>query len=258
MEFINKVVLITGASSGIGFRLAEELSKENCRLILLARRKNILDKLADLSNTSSGKITTIECDVSKKEDVEKAFEKISKIYNHIDIAILNSGVSYRSSVDEFDSQKAEETFGVNVMGMIYFIEKLLPNFMEQKKGMIVGISSLSDVRGFPKSGFYCASKAAASALLESLRVELQPHNVKVLTVKPGFVKTPMTAKNEFKMPFLMNDVKAAKIILNGIKKEKKIIEFPLPTAWGSKFVKFLPNFIFDFAALKQKEMYDKK
>jgi short-subunit dehydrogenase len=116
--------------------------------------------------------------------------------------------------------------------------------------MIVGVSSLAESRGFPKSGFYNASKAAATLLLESLRVELKPHNVKVLIVKPGFVRTPMTDKNEFHMPFLMDVDKAAKIIIDGIKKEKRIIQFPLATVIGSKIVKIMPDWLFDFLMSK--------
>ena len=104
---------------------------------------------------------------------------------------------------------------------------------------------------FRKSGFYNASKAAATILLESLRIELKPFNVKVITVKPGFVRTPMTDKNEFHMPFMMNVDKAAKIILEGIKKEKLVIEFPLPIVLATKLMNILPNFLFDRLAGKK-------
>ncbi len=110
--------------------------------------------------------------------------------------------------------------------------------------------------GSRKSGLYCASKAAASSFLESLRVELSMHNVKVITVKPGYVKSPMTDKNEFPMPFLMEADKAAKIILRGIKKEKKIIQFPFPIVWGAKFVKLLPNSLFDYFTLQHLKKYN--
>ncbi len=94
--------------------------------------------------------------------------------------------------------------------------------------------------------FYCASKAAASIYLEGLRVELKKYGIKVITVKPGFVKTPMTDVNEFKMPFLMPADKAAKIILKGIKKEKRIIQFPFPTVIASKLIGLMPNFLYDY------------
>jgi short-subunit dehydrogenase len=117
--------------------------------------------------------------------------------------------------------------------------------------MIVGVSSLADSRGWQGSGFYCASKAAVSILLENLRAELKPFNVKVITVKPGFVDTPMTEKNKFPMPFLMSAKKAAKIIIDGIKKEKRIIQFPLPTALSAKVMRIVPDFLFEYISRKK-------
>lgn len=240
-----KKILITGASSGIGYHLARQLSSGGNTLFLLARRKDILDELAlSLKNTSS-KIFTYKCDVSVKDEVSSAFREIKKEAGEIDIAVLNSGLSYRVPVKKYNSVIGEEIFKVNVFGLIYFIEELLPGFLNKKEGTIIGISSLADARGFPQSGFYSGSKAAATAMLESLRIELKKYNIKVVTVKPGFVRTPMTDKNEFKMPLLMNPEKAAKIIVKGIEKEKSIIQFPLPTVIGAKIFKIMPRFLFD-------------
>ncbi len=253
MELKNKSILITGASSGIGYELAKYLAKGKNRLFLLARRKNVLDELAEKLKNSGSNIFTFKCDVSKKEEVKQAFEIIKNKTDKIDIAILNSGTSCRMEAVNFNSDLGKNIFDVNVMGMIYCIEELLPDFLKNKSGMIVGVSSLADSRGFPRSAFYTASKAAASKMLESLRVELSPLNIKILTVKPGFVKTSMTDKNEFYMPFLMDVKKAAKKIIKGIKKEKKIIQFPFPIVLGSKIIKIIPNFLFDRFALLQAE-----
>jgi len=251
MNFKNKVVVLTGASSGIGYHLAKLLPKENCSLALIARRKNILDQLVNELNTPNLHIKAYQCDVVKQAEVQNTFNEIKNDFGKIDIAILNAGVSSRKDITNFSSETAEKIFNVNTLSIVYCVEQILPEFLERKDGMIVGVSSLAEARGFPRSGFYNASKSAASLLFESLRVELKSFNVKVLTVKPGFVKTPMTDKNEFYMPFLMDVEKAAKIILNGIKKEKKIIQFPLPTVIGSKVLKFMPNFLFDFLMSKQ-------
>ena len=250
MHLNNKTILITGASSGIGYELAQQLAAENCNLILLARRKEILDELASKLKSASNSILTYKCDVSKKQDVEFVFNEIRTRNIQIDIAILNSGIGHNITVDDFNSKLADETFGVNVLGIVYCIEELLKDFLPRKNGIIVGVSSIADIRGFPRSGIYAASKAAASTLLESFRVELIPHNIKVITVRPGWVTTPMIKKNDFKMPFLMNADRAAHKIIGGIKKEKKIIEFPLGTVLGGKFIKILPNFIFDYLAAK--------
>jgi short-subunit dehydrogenase len=247
----NKNILITGASSGIGYELAKQLADEGRNLILLARRKAVLESLAQEIRSNNNTILTYKCDVRNKQEVQNVFSDIRKKVDHIDIAILNSGVGHKSPVENFNSDLADETFQVNVLGMIYCIEELLKDFIPRKRGTIVGVSSIADVRGFPTNGFYCASKAAASTLLESIRIELNHHNIKVITVRPGFVSTPMVSKNKFKMPFLMDAAKAARIIIAGIKKEKKIIQFPLGTVLGGKLIKVLPNFIFDFMFSKQ-------
>ncbi|MEJ5351877.1 MAG: SDR family NAD(P)-dependent oxidoreductase [Melioribacteraceae bacterium] len=248
MEFTGKTILLTGASSGIGKALTEKLSKENCKLILCARRLDLLEKLRD-EQKHSADIFPFKCDVSNKEEVKTTYEKIKKEIGEIDLAILNAGVGYRMNLENFNSEFAEETFGVNFFGLIYWIENLIPDFLKRKKGIIAGVSSLADNRGYSKSGFYCASKAAASIFLEGLRVELKPHGIKVITIKPGFVKTPMTDKNEFEMPFLMSAEKAADIILRGIKKEKRIIQFPLPTVISSRLIGCMPSGLYEFLML---------
>lgn len=248
MDLNKKTILITGASSGIGYELAKQFAEESCNLILLARRKEILDSLTQELKTNKNTILTYKCDVSKKDEVENVFNLIRRDIAHVDIAILNSGIGHSITVENFDSKLADETFGVNVLGMIYCIEELLKDFLPNKAGVIVGVSSIADVRGFPRSGIYAASKAAASTLLESFRVEFKPHNIKVIIVRPGWVRTPMIKKNDFKMPFLMDVDEAAQIIINGIKKEKKIIEFPIGTVIGGKIIKILPNIIFDYLA----------
>lgn len=240
------MVVLTGASTGIGRSLAKFLPKENCSLALLARRKHLLDELVKTEGLDNGIIKTFECNVGNREKVKAVFDDIKKYFGRIDIAILNAGTSYRASIKDYNSLSAKETFDVNVLGVINCVEQVLPDFIKRKDGMIVGVSSLSDARGFPRSGFYSASKSAVTFLLESLRIELKPYNVKVITVKPGFVKTPMTDKNEFYMPFLMEVDKAARIILNGIKKEKRIIQFPLPIVIGSRLLKVMPDRLFEW------------
>ncbi|MGD1007644.1 MAG: SDR family NAD(P)-dependent oxidoreductase [Ignavibacteriaceae bacterium] len=248
MKLNKKNIVLTGASSGIGFELAKKFATEKCNLALLNRRVNVIEKLAlELSNYDS-KIIAVKCDVTNKDEVIHAFAEVKRSFGNIDIAVLNSGVSSLITAEGFNSNAVKYMFDVNVIGMIYCVETLLPDFIKNRSGMIVGVSSLADGRGFPKSGVYCASKAAVSIFLESIRAELKNYNVKVLTVKPGFVRTPMTAKNNFAMPFLMDADRAASIILSGIKKEKRIIQFPFPTAIGAKLLKLLPNPIFEIIA----------
>jgi short-subunit dehydrogenase len=250
MIFKNSVILITGASSGIGYQLAKDFANEGAQLALLSRRTDLLEQLTEeLKNKT--KIKYYKCDVTIKNDVELAIAKVKSDFLKIDAAILNSGVGFRSSVLEYNSGSAEKTFNTNVLGSVYCIEQLLPDFISEKRGLIVGISSLGDGKGFPKSGFYSASKAAFTIILESLRIELKKYNVKVVTVKPGFIKTPMTDKNEFKMPYLMSVEESSKIIIEGLKKEKRIIEFPWQTTLGAKVLRMMPTKWFEAIASKE-------
>ncbi len=250
MNFKNSVILITGASSGIGYQLAKDLANEGAQLALLSRRKDLLDSLAD-ELRSKTKVISYKCDITIRGDVAYSLAKIKNDFGKIDITILNSGVGFRSSVLDYNSKDAETTFNTNVLGVIYCIEQLLPEFISEKRGVIVGVSSLGDGKGFPKSGFYSASKAALTILLESLRIELKKYNVKVITIKPGFIKTALTDKNEFDMPFLMSLEKASKFILNGLKKDKQIIEFPWQTTLGAKIIRMMPAKWFEILASKE-------
>jgi short-subunit dehydrogenase len=245
MEFKNKTILITGASSGIGFELCRQLAKEGCKIALLARRKEKLDELAKIINNSGSEALAVQCDVAKKEEIHQAFEKVKETFGMIDIAVLNSGVSAKNLIEEFDAEKAKELFDINVMGIVYCAEELLPDFIKRKEGVIVGVSSLAEGRGFPKNGFYSGSKAAVTKILESMRIDLKKYNVKVIIVKPGFVKTPMTDKNDFMMPFMLSVEKGTKIIVEGMRKDKKIIQFPLPTVIGAKLLRIIPDSLFD-------------
>jgi short-subunit dehydrogenase len=245
-----QTILITGASSGIGMQLAKLLANEKCNLGLLSRRIDLLNDFARYLKETGSNILTVKCDVKNKDEIYNAVEIVKNSFGDIDIAIFNSGISIRSQIENIKPEEANEIFNVNTLGLIHCCEAVTPDFIKNRKGIIVGVSSLADGRGFPKSGLYCASKAAVTIYLESLRNELKKYNVKVLTVKPGFVRTPMTAKNDFKMPFLMDAEKAAQIILKGIKNKKRIIQFPLPTVFGAKLLKLMPDFLFEIIAKK--------
>ncbi len=246
MDFHDKTILITGASAGIGKALAEKLSDTRCKIFFIARRKELLNVISESLSESNAELHPIGCDTSSKDEVCKVYSEIASISNGIDVAILNAGVSFRTSIEEFNSELAETTFSTNFFGAVYWIENLLPDYMRKRKGIIALVSSLADNRGYSGSGFYCASKGALSILGEGLRSELHNYGIKVITVKPGFVKTPMTDKNDFKMPFMIDAGKAADIIIKGIRKEKDIISFPMITSLSSKLIGCMPSLIYHF------------
>jgi len=242
----NKKIFLTGASSGIGYALAKKLVQDGNIVSVLARRIDRLHELSAELKGTPGIIYTYQCDITDTERLREVTSEIVNISGGIDIAILNSGIGRPEGVDKYSSEYADEIFGTNVIGMIKCIEVLLPVFTKQKYGIIAGVSSLADNRGYRGSGFYCASKAAATTLLESLRLEMSRYGVKVVTIKPGFVKSEMTARNKFKMPFIMDAEKAAGIIIRGLKKEKRIIQFPLPTVIGAKIIGLLPGRLYEY------------
>lgn len=252
MDLAGKSIILTGASGGIGYALAKKLAGFNCKIALLSRR---IDKLNEFESKYGYNtiILPLYCDVSKKESVHSAFDKVMEKFGGIDIAILNAGTGNRVDVENFSSAKGDQVISVNFSGNLYLLEKLIPHFIQKRSGIIAGVSSLADNRGFPRSGFYNASKAAFSLLLESLRIELHNYGIKVITVKPGFVKTAMTDKNEFYMPFLMDADKAAGIIVRGISKEKRVIRFPLLTVLGTKLIGIMPDTIFEYFTRKHLE-----
>ena len=244
MDFENKTILITGASTGIGRAIGEKLLNVKCNLILTARRSELItDWISEFENQKA-EILVLKNDVTDKNNVAKSYRKAVDRFEDIDIAILNSGIGKNITPETFSSQAAEDIINTNFLGNIYWIEQLLPDMMKRKEGIIAPVSSLADNRGYFGSGFYCASKSALSIFAEGLSIDLIKHGIKVVTIKPGFVKTPMTDENKFKMPFLMSSEKSADYIISGMKKGKNIIQFPLPTVLGSKLIGILPYWLY--------------
>lgn len=246
-----KTILITGASSGIGKALALKLSDENVNLILVARRLELLEEIKKELDVKKCNHLILQCDVSNKINVAEAYKEIKNKFEYVDLAILNAGVGHYMNVRNYNSEFAEKIYGANLFGMIYWIEQLLPDFLKRKNGTIAGVSSLADNRGYSGSSFYSSSKAAVTNYLEGLRLELYHYGINVVTIRPGFVETPMTSGNKFKMPFLMSAEKAAGIILEGIKKEKRVIQFPWQMVLLTNIVGILPGWFYQSLAKYQ-------
>ncbi len=240
-----KNVLIFGASRGIGKALALEYASLKSNLIIFSRNMYAIEGLSEDVTNLGCKAFYKKCDVSVQNDVKDAVDFALSKLKTIDLAIINAGVGNPEWMSTFKSEELKRIHEINVFGIAHSLEYLIPVMKAQGYGTIAGVTSLADIRGYPGSASYCSSKAAASVLLESARVELKKLNISVITIKPGFVKTDMTDKNEFFMPFLMETDKAARIIRRGIEKKKSIVQFPFFTVNLTRFVKFLPNFIYD-------------
>lgn len=248
-----KNILITGASQGIGRALAIKIAKvEKAKFGLIARNEKLSLELKIMIEDLGSIAEIIPCDVSDKVHFQNTifsfFEKLGKF----DIVVLNAGISRNKWIGEADySETFEEIYKVNVFSLAYALE-ILPKMMESK-GVIAIVSSLADVRGFLSSSAYCSSKAAVTMLSEAARVEFKRFGIDVLTIKPGFVRTNMTSKNRFPMPFLMNPEDAAEIIWNGILKRKRIISFPIGMVLLTKIIGVLPNWLFEYLSSFYKE-----
>lgn len=241
-----KNVVIFGVSQGIGKALAIEYSSLSCCILMLSKNEAQLNALCKELNTSNKNVWAQKCDITDYDEVLAGIKFAEEKLGKIDLVIINSGVGGPNWMNKFNSKQFKETFEVNTFGIARVLEAVLPVLRNQGYGTIAGVTSLADVRGYGGSSSYSASKAAASILLESARVELKKENIKVITIRPGFVKTAMTDKNEFKMPLLMQPDKAAKIIRKGIDAGRSIVQFPLPIVMSTRLIKILPNWLFDW------------
>lgn len=242
---MSKNVLITGGSEGIGKALAYEYAHKNYNIFLIARNYSKLEKIKlEIEKNYKVSCEIYKADVRIQDEVINSINYIKNIYNKIDIAILNAGISEPNWIDDFSIEKFETLYKTNLFGLVYYLKELTNWMNENEGGKIVGISSCADVRGFPGGGVYSSSKSALSTLLESFRVELSNSKIKIITIRPGFIKTPLTDKNKYKMPFLMQPELAAKKIMNAIRKNKRIYTFPKRMYFLSQIIKYTPFFIF--------------
>ena len=238
---MNKVVWITGASSGIGKSLALKFAKEGWNVAISARREKLLNEISE----SNDKIKAFTLDVTNKNDCEKVFENVLDKFKKIDLCIFATGTWDPIKNKDIDLNQIEDTFKVNFFGTLYSIKAVEKYFKDRGDGHISLISSIAGYRGLPASSGYGPSKAALNNLAESLYLDFKRFNVRVSLITPGFIKTPMTDKNQFKMPFIKSPEYAAEKIYKGLIHSKSFeIDFPKELTTIIKFFKFLPNKIY--------------
>ncbi len=232
--------IITGASSGIGAALARELTRCGWAVALLARRAELLrDLAAELPNS-----VAVACDVTDRDSVQRAVREAGGTF---DLAVANAGVGVPSHATKFNIADAEQMVRVNILGMMYLFDAVVPAMIERRGGHFAGVASIAGLRGLPTSSVYSATKAAMQSFLEASRVELAPYDVAVTIVNPGFIETPMTEKNKFKMPFLMKADEAARIIADGLERRARVVEFPRPMSLLMRMTRLIPDAIYDRA-----------
>jgi len=233
-----RVIWLTGASTGIGEALAREITTTGAQLIISARDAQKLEKL---SRELGQNCMAIPADISIKEQNIAAIETIIKRFGRLDTIILNAGINAYVERHDFNSSVFEKIIQTNFMGMVYGIEASLPYLKQAKHPHIVGMSSTAAYRGLPRAEAYGASKAAIKNMLEALRLNLLPLDISVSVICPGFVKTPLTDKNDFDMPFKISAEEAADTITDQMACYKQEIHFPKRFSIPIKLVSFLPS-----------------
>lgn len=244
-DWSKKVVLITGASSGIGRALGVELGRKGAAVGLLARRAEVLNEIVKEVAGAGGRAVALPADVRDAEAVRATADELRKVFGRVDVLVANAGVGVTSDARELDPADVAHVVNINVLGAANSAAAVLPEMVKQGSGQLVVISSLAAYRGLPKSAAYCASKAAVSAFFESLRVDLRGTGVEVTIIHPGFIKTPLTAGREAQMPYLMELDDAVRKIVRAIEKRKRSYAFPWQLASIVRAAMLMPVPMYD-------------
>ena len=249
-----KTIWITGGSTGIGKALAIKFASKGWNVAVSARRAELLNELSN----SYENISSFPLDVTNKEKCNDVFNEIKDRYENIDICFFSTGTWDPKKEKDIDVEQIEEVFKVNFFGTVNTIKAVEQFFKDKKSGIITIVSSIAGYRGLPNSTGYGPSKSALNNLAESLYFDFKRSNVRICLVSPGFIKTPMTDKNNFKMPFLKTPEYAAEKIYDGlVNKNVFEIHFPKELTLILKLLSFLPSKIY-FSLVGKLTKYQKK
>lgn len=238
-----RLVWVTGASTGIGAEICKQLA--GAGVIVAASARN-----AEALNALGSGIHAFPLDVSNEKSVADTFEAIEAAHGPIDLIIAGAGTYTPASAADFRTEMFRKMYEVNYLGVINVLAAALPKFRARRAGHLSWIASVSGYRGLPKAAAYGPTKAALINLAESLKPELDRDGVKVSVINPGFVRTPMTAVNDFEMPFLMEPADAARATIAGLAKNKFEVAYPTPFVAIMKFGRLLPYSIFFWISRK--------
>ena len=249
-----KTIWITGGSTGIGKALAIKFADEGWNVAISARRIELLNELSEKYEN----ISSFQLDVTDKLRCKEVFNNIKEKYENIDICFFSTGTWDPKKEKDIDVEQMEEVFRVNFFGTVNSIKAVEKYFKDKKSGIITIVSSIAGYRGLPNSTGYGPSKSALNNLAESLYFDFKRYDVRVSLVSPGFIKTPMTDKNDFKMPFLKTTEYAAEKIYDGLINKKNFeIHFPKSLTMILKILSLLPSKIY-FSLIGKMTKYQKK
>jgi len=246
MNLKHSRVWLTGASSGIGAALVDVLVARGARVAITARR---VDRLEAAARRHPG-VLAVPGDVTDRDAVVDAARLIEAAWGGIDLAIFNAGGRSESTKDGFSAEPYVDTMTLNYFSVVYGLDAVLPGMIARGGGRIAAVASLAGYRGLPTAVAYGASKAAVIHLLEALRFGLAPKGVFVTVINPGFVRTPLTDRNQFDMPFLIDAGDAAERIVRGLEQDRKEIHFPPVFSWMVKLLRVLPYPLYEWVMMR--------
>jgi len=233
------VTLITGASSGIGAALARRFARHGEHVVLMARRKPLLEQLAAEIATDGGSAEALPCDVTDPAAVRDCVHAVLQRHGRIDRLILNAGGGGRTPPEALTAAEMRAAFDLNVMGVAHVVEAALPSLLRQGHGQIVAVGSIAGFRGLPHAASYGAAKAALMNYVESLRLDLAPKGIAVTLAAPGFIVSRDTRKQRSKPMSIALDP-AADILFAAILARRPYVSFPWRLAWIGRLMRLLP------------------
>lgn len=237
-----KSVFITGASSGLGRQMAIEFSRRGYRLALAARRLDVLQELqAELETNGGGQVFVAALDVTDEPSVARVFAEARAVMGSLDIVVANAGIGHHGYIGKLPFAKVRETINTNVTGFMATVEAAMHHFREQGHGHLVGISSVAAFRGMPAGGVYGASKAAVTTYLESLRAETHTSPIRITTLSPGFIDTPLN-RGAKSRPFVIPVEKGGKLLVDLIERRVERATVPRwPWAVVARLMALVPT-----------------
>ena len=251
---MKKVIWITGGGTGIGKAVAIKFANQGWKVAISGRRENILKEVEDINPN----IKSFPLDVNDKGKCFEIMKNIKEEFGDIDICFFSTGTWDPKKEREIDIEQIEKVFKVNFFGTLNCIKSVEDHFRNRKNGIITIVSSIAGYKGLPNSTGYGPSKAALNNLAESLYFDFGRYNVRVCLVSPGFIKTPMTDKNDFKMPFLKTPEYSADKIYNGLINGNKFeIHFPKSLTLILKFFKIIPDRLYFYLVKKMTKLQKK-
>jgi short-subunit dehydrogenase len=243
-SFRNRVVLITGAASGIGRQLALTLAGEGAHIAALDRHAEGLDRLA-----TELKGASVACAVANVTDLAAVRAAVSQLETQlgpIDLLVASAGIGIETPAENFRAEDFTAQIQVNLIGVINAVDAVLPGMCQRQRGHLAALSSMASYRGLPHMGGYCASKAGVNSVFDALRVELRPKGITVTTICPAWIRTPLTADLDVPAKDMMEVEEAVRRIVAALRARKSFVAFPTGAAWQVRLLRHTPQAISDW------------